>query len=103
MVTKRETRNPRKGKGPEDRPEKKRFRQERQVDPADWGGVNGELLREVIGAVTASGGALRFGYTSDGGAYALGIYGDGDPYTEYIRPSEDIEAVLRELIEYARS
>lgn len=65
---------------------------------ANWEDVDGELIKATIVAAALTGGALRFGYTSDGGAYALGIYGDGDkPYTEYVRPSEDIDAVLRDI------
>jgi hypothetical protein len=65
---------------------------------ADWASVNGELLAAVIGIVAKNGGALRFGYTRDGGAYSVGIYGDGEkPYTDYIRPTEDVEQYLRDL------
>jgi len=68
-----------------------------QSEPADWSLANVEVLVRALCAVTSQGGALRFGYTSDGGAYAIGVYGDGDPYTEYVRPSEDIDAFLEEL------
>lgn len=65
---------------------------------ADWATVDMAQLQETIAKVTANGGALRFGYTADGGAYALGIYGDGPaPYTEYVRPGEDIDAILADL------
>jgi hypothetical protein len=48
--------------------------------------------------VALAGGALRLGYTADGGAYAIGVYGDGpEAYTEYIRPSENLDKVLSEL------
>lgn len=67
---------------------------------ADWGNVDPRTLVKAIETVARAGGALRFGYTRDGGAYALGIYGDGDPHTVYIKPSEDISAVLDELVEY---
>lgn len=56
----------------------------------------GKLLR-AIAAVALQGGALRLGYTSDGGAYAIGIYGDGEPYTDYVKPSEDLDAYFDEL------
>lgn len=66
--------------------------------PADWGTIDAEIIKAAIVSAAMVGGALRFGYTSDGGAYALGVYGDGDkPYTEYIRPNEDVEMVLRGL------
>lgn len=66
---------------------------------ADWQSVNAELLRNAISTAGLSGGALRLGYTSDGGAYSVGIYGDGDPYNEYCRPGEDVEQLLRDIIE----
>jgi hypothetical protein len=68
--------------------------------PADWGSVDAELLRRAIAAASGASGALRFGYTQDAGAYALGIYGDGpDPYTEYVRPGDDVEVLLTDIAE----
>lgn len=65
--------------------------------PADWSRVDTECLVDTLGTVAACGGALRLGYTRDGGAYAIGVYGDGDPYTLYIRPSDDIDEALRDI------
>lgn len=65
--------------------------------PADWQGVNAELLLQVIASVSRDGGAIRLGYTRDGGAYAIGIYGDGAPFTEYVSPSDDMDEYLRGL------
>lgn len=68
--------------------------------PADWGSIDALLLRRAIAAASGASGALRFGYTTDGGAYALGIYGDGpDPYTEYVRPGDDMEQMLTDICE----
>lgn len=67
-------------------------------DVADWEGANPTLLLRAIALVAIAGGALRLGYTRDGGAYSIGIYGDGEPYTEYVRPNEDIDAYLAALI-----
>lgn len=77
----------------------RKFNRNAQKDQtANWGMVDPIVIQTTIEVVTRGGGALRFGYTADGGAYALGVYGDGEkPYTEYIRPSEDVEAVLKEL------
>lgn len=72
-----------------------RRRVETQV--ADWAKVDSREIQDAIAAVAQCGGALRFGYTRDGGAYAVGVYGAGDPYTEYIRPGEDVEAYLRTI------
>lgn len=60
--------------------------------------LNHELLWLAIYHICMSGGAIRFGLTRDGGALAIGIYGDGDPYTEYLKPDEDITRYLEELI-----
>lgn len=68
--------------------------------PADWGGVNAELVRDMVACITRTGGAVRFGYTRDGGAYCIGILGDGDPYTIFVSPREDIEEELRAIIEH---
>lgn len=65
---------------------------------ADWALADMAQLHETVCRVAGGGGALRLGYTADGGAYALGIYGDGpEPYTEYVRPSEDINSVLEQI------
>jgi len=71
--------------------------------PADWASVDPVALRGAIASVTLSGGAIRFGYTRDGGAYAVGILGDGDPYTEYLRPSDDVAGYLAELADDFKS
>jgi hypothetical protein len=70
-----------------------------QGQTADWKSATPELVVRAIAAVSRDGGAIRFGYTRDGGAYAIGIMGDGEPYTEYIRPSEDVDAYLKALLE----
>lgn len=80
-------------------PERPKRRVARQSEPADWSLADPELVCKLVYNVTGAGGAVRFGYTSDGGAYAIGFYGDGEPYTEYVRPNEDINVVLRELAE----
>jgi hypothetical protein len=69
---------------------------------ADWSSADATAIREAIVSAAATGGAVRFGYSRDGGAYAIGIYGDGEPYTEFVKPAEDIDITLvyiRELFE----
>jgi len=78
-------------------PDTRRRARRGHSEPADWALASGEAIVKLVCAVSARGGAVRFGYTSDGGAYAIGIYGDGEPYTEYIRPSEDVDEVLAEM------
>ena len=65
---------------------------------ADWGSASADKVLGTIAAVTRTGCAIRFGYTRDGGALAIGLIGDGEPYTEYIRPTEDIDIHLDGLI-----
>lgn len=67
--------------------------------PADWGTANASKLLAAIVAVSRHGFAIRFGYTRDGGAFAVGIIGDGEPYTEFTRPTEDIDLYLDGIID----
>lgn len=78
-------------------PERPRRRVERQSEPADWSLADPKKVCQLVYNVTGCGGAVRFGYTSDGGAYAVGFYGDGEPYTEYVRPNENIDDALEEF------
>ena len=66
---------------------------------ADWHSVTPVVLMGAIASVALAGGAVRFGYSRDGGAYAVGIYGDGEPYTDFVKPSEDIDDYLIRLKE----
>lgn len=66
---------------------------------ADWSGIDSGLLQQAISTIAEQGGAIRFGYTRDGSAYAVGILGDGDPYTEYLRPSDDVVGYFERLIQ----
>ena len=72
-------------------------------ESADWAGVEPEAIRDAITALGSIGGALRFGYSRDGGAYAVGVYGlENQPYTDYLRPGDDIPAYLYGLADTAR-
>lgn len=64
---------------------------------AEWRTADPAKVMDAIVAVTKFGFAIRFGYTKDGGAFAVGIIGDGDPYTEFTRPTEDIDLYLEGL------
>lgn len=66
---------------------------------ADWESADAQLLRKAVAAASIAGGALRLGYSRDGGAYSIGIYGDGEPYTEWVRPSDDIDDTLQKIVE----
>jgi len=58
------------------------------ITDVDW-----EAFSRTLAQVLNKGGAIRLGCTRDGGAWSIGIYGDGStPYTEYVRPDEDINA-----------
>lgn len=73
-------------------------RQAARTEKADWSKASADLIHACICAVTRQGGALRFGYTSDGGAYAVGVYGDGAPFTDYLKPGEDVDAYLEDML-----
>lgn len=82
-----------------DNPEQRRIRRQNRGEGsvADWRSVDADLLSRAIAAVASHGFAIRFGYTRDFGAYAIGILGDGEPFTEYIRPTEDIDVYIAGL------
>lgn len=65
---------------------------------ADWEACDPNTLVKLIATASKKGGALRFGYTRDGGAYAIGVYAGGDYFTDYVRPSEDIDSYLTDLL-----
>jgi hypothetical protein len=67
-------------------------------EPAEWSTADSAKLIAAICAVTQHGYAIRFGYTKDGGAFAVGIIGDGEPFTEFPRPTEDINLYLDGVI-----
>lgn len=69
------------------------------VDGSDWKEASPAKLSAAIIAITQHGYAVRFGYTKDGGAFAIGVIGDGDPYTEFVRPTEDIDLYLDGLVD----
>lgn len=81
--------------------EQQNFRKPRATtntsEVADWGSINAEKLVRTIAIASKRGGALRLGYTRDGGAYAVGVYAGSNYFTDYVRPSEDIEGYLDSL------
>lgn len=63
------------------------------ITDVDWEGFSVSLSQ-----ILNRGGAVRLGATRDGGAWAIGVYGDGStPYTEYVRPEEDINKYFSDL------
>jgi hypothetical protein len=66
---------------------------------ADWTEVNPRILVDLIAEAGKKGGALRFGYTRDGGAYSIGVYIGSEYFTDYIRPSEDVDTYMETLTE----
>lgn len=79
----------------EDSSRSRRRKARGNADPASWTVADAELIKAAIVAVTANGGAVRFGYTKQGGAFAMGFLGDGEPYTDYVRPTDDVDEYLK--------
>jgi len=67
---------------------------------ADWAGATPEIVLRLVCAVSAVGGAVRFGYTRDGGAYSIGIYLGENSKTYYCNEAGGIDDELKELAEY---
>lgn len=78
-----------------------RIRRERVENrvTCDYADLDPALVHRVLCAITARGCAVQFGYTRDGGAYAIRIVGDGEPYTEFVKPTEDVGMALSNLAE----
>jgi hypothetical protein len=71
--------------------------------PADWAEVSADSIRDCIVQIGAIGGAVRFGYSRDGGAYSIGVYGlETQPFTDYLRPGDDVAHYLDTLADDAR-
>lgn len=68
------------------------------TDRANWAKVEQLAIIDLICAVSHKGGAVRFGYSRDRGAFSLGVYLGDDRDTIWIRPSEDPDAVIRDII-----
>jgi hypothetical protein len=69
------------------------------VGTADWALADSALLIKVICKVGIKHGAIRLGYTRDGGAYSVGVYAGDEYFTDYVRPGEDIDAYLQDLLQ----
>ena len=79
------------------------FRRPHQSDNsgnvADWKVADATKIQSAIASAGAKHGALRFGYSRDGGAYAIGVYAGIEYFTDYVRPSENIDDYLDRLTE----
>lgn len=64
---------------------------------ADYSSVDANLLLLAVAAVTTSNCAIQFGLTKEGSSFVIRIVGDGDPYNDFVRPSEDVNAYLKAL------
>lgn len=67
-------------------------------EKASFAGAEAGLLLAVVHWMSEKGAAVRFGKTSDGGALAIGLYDGSDKKTEYLRPRDNINQFLLELL-----
>lgn len=74
-----------------------RRRNRHKGEYADYVNVSAHALHKAIVQLTASNCAIQFGYTKDGSTFVVRVVGDGEPYNEFIRPSEDMDAYLNAL------
>jgi hypothetical protein len=65
----------------------------------DWANADPQRVVALITAVTAQNGLCSFGYTRDASAYTLTVILDGERYTDYCRPTEDVDGFLDSLRE----
>lgn len=65
----------------------------------DWGTADPQRIVALISAVTVQNGLCSFGYTRDAGAYTVTVILDGERFTDYCRPTEDLDSFLDQLRE----
>lgn len=65
---------------------------------SSWSDIDNQLLRDCIVAVCDSGASIQLGRTSDGGANKVFVYDGDNIVKEYPRSVEDVEALLRWLV-----
>jgi len=75
-----------------------RGRRAASAGTVEWGGFDWACIQALTEALVAVGGAVRLGATRDGGAWALGIYQGDDYATEYVRPAENFETAIGEIV-----
>jgi len=74
-----------------------RRRNRGQASVCDWASADPERIIALITTVTAQNGLCSFGYTRDAGAYTVTVILDGERYTDYCRPTEDVNGFLEAL------
>jgi hypothetical protein len=65
---------------------------------SSWDTVDAGSIRMVISALTKAGGAIRFGVSRDGGALSVGVYLGDTYFTDWLRPDDDVEQYLEDLV-----
>ncbi len=68
----------------------------------EWAEADPRKLAWAIDALCARGGCLRLGRTRDGGAYSIGVYLGEVYFTDYVRPEEDLDDYLEDLVIWAQ-
>lgn len=81
-----------------DKKPKKRRYSEQSTSTCDWGEASAEQIADLVTIVTATGCAIRFGYSRDRGAFAIGIIGDGDPYTVWAHGLDQLDIKIHSLM-----
>lgn len=65
---------------------------------ATFANTEAGLLLAVVLWMSEAGAAVRLGKTSDGGALAIGLYDGSEKRTEYLRPADNVNEFLLELL-----
>lgn len=68
-----------------------------QAVVCDWSSADPERIVALISSITSQNGLCSFGYTRDAGAYTVTVIMDGERYTDYCRPTEDVNQFLEFL------
>jgi len=81
-----------------ERSKQARGRRAQSAGTVDWSAFDWNCFVAMAEGMVSVGGAVRVGATRDGGAWAFGVYVGDDYATEYVRPAEDFEVALQEIV-----
>lgn len=74
-------------------------RRKKQTEPADWGVIDGDIIKGFVEFAQRVDGAVRFGRSRDGSVYSIGFYIGEERFTEWIRHVDGYEHEFQRLLQ----
>lgn len=73
-------------------------RSKNPVKEVSWDDFSNDTIRSLIAFAEYADGAVRFGRSRDRGAYSIGFYVGETHFTEWIRPGDDCDLAVADLL-----